>query len=255
MLFAKIKEKLLNRRNDIEISEIKDSKGNVIDLEELVNNPGIIVGYYIYNSEKDKLQHVDDIPEEYDGIVYYFGDDYFSIAIYENGNLIGDEVTITLYGVNKINATDGTPTKVYGEDSEGNLVKGAVSGGTQLYQHDLSLSGYPVCSSYIKLTLSTGVISVETPPSFSYAQKSLRVVSLLSEIAGQSALGNSQILYGIGNLGTSNYDFIAQRVSYSGSYCSIRAVLFASDKIEIFTIDLKDSNGDALTWTDTVTEL
>ena len=59
------------------------------------------VGNYIYN-EDNKLVYTEDFPEDYTGILYYFGDDYFSITYYENGVPIGDEVSLTLDGVNKI---------------------------------------------------------------------------------------------------------------------------------------------------------
>lgn len=201
MLFAKIKEKLLNRRNDIEISEIKDSKGNVIDLEELVNNPSIIVGYYIYNSEKEKFQLVDDIPEDYSGYVITIGDDGFmTTAYYENGTL-SNQSSMSPQGVDKIDATDGTPTKVYGEDADGNLVKGAVSGGTKLYRHQLTLSGYPTIKEYT-IDDTTGEISVtsETP---SYASKTLYLIT--SSSAEITTLGNFPFVQGSAALGTSSY--------------------------------------------------
>lgn len=151
MLKAKIKEKLLNRRNEVDVDEIKDSNGNVIDLEKLINNPEIKGGIYLIS---DNYKWVEDYPEDYtgqtlelfdDGIyVYNLDDGAVTDYVFINSGTVQifSDINGTVYldsrGITKINARSGTPVTVYGEDSDGKLVKGAYIGETQLYKHSIT---------------------------------------------------------------------------------------------------------------------
>lgn len=146
MLKAKIKEKLLNRRNEVDIDEIRDSNGKIIDLEGLINNPEIKGGYYIYDDENLKWVFYDSesLPVDYTG--------YFILLEPSIGDSIefgyadeGDIVNKTAIGINYFIAKEGssnalfnasgankinpsgnnnlTVTDVYGLNSDGDLTK------------------------------------------------------------------------------------------------------------------------------------
>lgn len=130
-------------------------------LEELLTNPIIKEGNYIYDDTYDVpvFKWVETIPEDYNDYAFsfnFYSSDEVIMGYWTNGAflnyirinsadaiIIHNEVgtaSLSPTGVDKIDAEDGTPVTVYGEDENGNLVKGAVSGGgTRLYEHDIVL--------------------------------------------------------------------------------------------------------------------
>lgn len=162
MLLAKIKEKLFNRRNKVEIEDVEVNGEIPASIKALIESiSSLKYGYYYYafDGRNDKLvyagQQGELIPEDYNGIAYEFLDDGLYISIFDNGEEIkslwlnpegievsdaNGSVVVNNAGIDKINAGIGTPVTVYGEDDNGNLVKGTVSGGTKLYKHTITFT-------------------------------------------------------------------------------------------------------------------
>ena len=113
-----------------------------LDVQEVISqleSPVIKYGHYIQDENRNYVW-IEDIPEDYSGFTFFIADDGINdFSIYENGIMI-NSLEISPTGVNKISAENGTPNKVYGEDVNGNLVKGVVSGGTVLYRHTFKVS-------------------------------------------------------------------------------------------------------------------
>lgn len=100
-------------------------------LSEQEENPVIKIGQYIAD-ENYNFKWVENIPENYSGNSLFIGDDgFYYIESYVDGNVVGS-IEISMNGVNKLNADIGTPVNVYGEDANGNLVKGSPSSMTLL---------------------------------------------------------------------------------------------------------------------------
>lgn len=71
---------------------------------------------------------------------------------------------------------DGTLNKVLGVDASGNIVKGEVSGGTQIYKHEITLGSYPTVNAKAVVN-ATNTIEDATITA-SYASKKLVLYTL-----------------------------------------------------------------------------
>ena len=126
MLFAKIKEKLLNRRNDIEISEVTDESGNSLDGEKLfalLSNMSVDEDDFVEIPElkvQDKLMLLEGLL----GIVDEEQNPLFPLSVANAGKVLA-----------------------VGEDGE-SVDAVEVSGGTQLYRHTLFVSNNDISTEF-----------------------------------------------------------------------------------------------------------
>ena len=95
MLLAKIKEKLFNRRNKVEVEDVEVNGEIPASIKALIE--GVITpllgtsfkaGIYYYNSETGKFECGERVPEDYTGMSYYIGDDLFEFNYFENGSIV-----------------------------------------------------------------------------------------------------------------------------------------------------------------------
>lgn len=96
MLLAKIKEKLFNRKNKVEIEDVEvngEIPASIKALIESLSGTSLKVGNYKMNTETEKVEWVEELPEDFTGDLLWVGDDdSIGIEHYENG-----DITISSY--------------------------------------------------------------------------------------------------------------------------------------------------------------
>lgn len=148
-------------------------------------------------------------------------------------------------------AQSGTIVDALGLNEDGELVKGAIGGGTKLYKHTVSLDAYPTIKQF---TLDGNGITVEDV-SPSYASKELFIISDSAtpytspfELPVDTAIapfGGHKKVYELSmSAGTNGYKLFARNLFVSSNSVP-------TDTIIIFKLD----SYNATSITDTVTEL
>lgn len=149
MLLAKIKEKLLNRRNKVEIEDV-EIKGDIpASIKALIESlGGLKYGYYIVKYDPDRLEFAgENLPEDYTGVAFAFLDDGFYIFVLENGNEhyscwlgvnglefygIDGNVTYGTYGASKLNFASLTHSFSELDPTLVQIIENAIDTGTEV---------------------------------------------------------------------------------------------------------------------------
>lgn len=270
MLLAKTKEKLFNRRNTVEIYELRDSAGNPIDVEKVVSDAEASSTIYKVNAS------VGEIPEELlnlmkvgdfvicsDKIVYQLiekgdealtlqglSEEYISVCKYEisSEHWVVDE-SYQKPIINPEDASSGTIVDALGLDEDGKLVKGQAGGGAKLYAHNIYLRVGTSFYFYVNAILSIAD-PINTFDLFKANKDKLVAGQTLAY--GRPYTTSPAPCYGLlysGNVGTppaSGVALLPMRIDTSNNlaYIDVSSSVFA----------IKDSESSVLV-NDTVTEL
>ena len=103
MLLAKIKEKLFNRRNKVEVEDVEvkgEIPASIKALIESLSGTSIKEGYFIFNDITHTYEWVEAMPEDYNGVYLYFSGD--STEMFEVGSVNAGQLLYTDFHTNGV---------------------------------------------------------------------------------------------------------------------------------------------------------
>ena len=234
MLKVKTKDKLFNNRNEVDVDEITDAEGRILDLESLFN----LTRIFNYNKDENALTLEEPLvnfgvylPYIYLGINDNIlienidNDDYISFTA-NNISLFGNDGGITIQGMPVYTEEDGNGVErlaVNGLVSNGNIQipnANSIIGpngqvipfGTKLYQHRISINNDDIIFNVI----STSSSEYQT-----------------SDIAGGLHVGVNGILFLSQELARDGWLFLPYEITYNSVTQKIFASLCDTNDISI----------------------